>query len=136
MLARRLSTTARSSRLSRPRTYLEKFEEKAAKHWRPEQVRSVTAGKDYALSPDKPGVPVLLRVLGFLDKEARMAPNALHKYKQVNAIFASVESALADTLQRSATRAARARCGRAAPPRGTRRSTTARAAGHRRGCAP
>ena len=53
----RLSTTARSSRLSRPRTYLEKFEEKAAKHWRPEQVRSVTAGKDYALSPDKPGVP-------------------------------------------------------------------------------
>ena len=56
-LARRLSTTARSSRLSRPRTYLEKFEEKAAKHWRPEQVRSVTAGKDYALSPDKPGVP-------------------------------------------------------------------------------
>ena len=102
----RLSTTARSSRLSRPRTYLEKFEEKAAKHWRPEQVRSVTAGKDYALSPDKPGVPVLLRVLGFLDKEARMAPNALHKYKQVNAIFASVESALADTLQRPATRAA------------------------------
>ena len=99
-MRRCLSTTARSSRLSRPRTYLEKFEEKAAKHWRPEQVRSVTAGKDYALSPDKAGVPVLLRVLGFLDKEARMAPNALHKYEQVNAIFASVESALADTLQR------------------------------------
>ena len=104
--ARCLSTAARSSRLVRPRTYLEKFEEKAAKHWRPEQVRSVTAGKDYALAPDKPGVPVLLRVLGFLDKEARMAPNALHKYKQINAIFTSVESALADTLQRPATRAA------------------------------
>ena len=101
-VARCLSTAAA---IRRPRTYLEKFEEKAAKHWRPEQVRSVTAGKDYALSPDKPGVPVLLRVLGFLDKEARMAPNALHKYKQINAVFAAVEAALKDVIRRPASTA-------------------------------
>ena len=58
-------------------TFLQRFEAKAALHWTANRVQALTAGKDYPLAPNKPGVPALLRVLGFLDAEAQLAPNAL-----------------------------------------------------------
>ena len=83
------------------RTFLERFQDKAARHWTKDRVHGLTSGKDLALSPDKPGVPALLRLLGFLDSEARLVPNSLHKYKQINAVFGTVESALTQTLRSS-----------------------------------
>lgn len=88
-------------RAASSQTFLQRFEAKAALHWTANRVQALTAGKDYPLAPDKPGVPALLRVLGFLDAEAQLAPTALRKYKQINALFSVIEDALAHTLRTS-----------------------------------
>jgi hypothetical protein len=63
------------------------FEQRAAEYWSTERVAWLTNGKDDPFSPNKPGVPTLLRLLGLLNSDASLGDGALRKYKQINQIF-------------------------------------------------
>ena len=70
------------------------FEHRAAAHWTSDRVQWLTNGRDDPLSPDQPGVPALLRVLGVLGEDGALAAGKLSKYRQLNAMHHAIEEAL------------------------------------------
>ena len=85
---------------------VEDFTEKAAAYWTTQRIHWLTNGKPhlFAFSPDKPGVPTLLRTMGLLDANGAMAEGGLKKYQQVNTLFAAIEAALAPPLRQDTKR--------------------------------
>lgn len=75
------------------------FELRAAHYWTADRVNHLTNGKDHPLSPDKPGVASLFRVLGLLNADAMLGENSVKKYKQLNAMYTAMEHTLAEELQ-------------------------------------
>jgi len=75
------------------------FERRSAAYWTSDRVGWLTNGQDLALSPDKPGVATLLRVLGLLNPDGSMSDGSLRKYKQLAAMHDVMETALKPALQ-------------------------------------
>lgn len=76
------------------------FERRAAAYWTSDRVEWLTNGQqDTALSPDKPGVVSLLRVLGLLNSDGSISDGSLRKYKQLAAMHEVMETALKPSLQ-------------------------------------
>lgn len=72
------------------------FERRAAAYWTIDRAAWLSANADaQPLSPDKPGVARLLRVLGILNPDASMSPDKLRKYHQINAMCHAIDHALA-----------------------------------------
>lgn len=75
------------------------FERTVAALWTPERVRHLNGGRDDPLSPDKPGVAKLLRVIGLLGSDASLSADKHRKYRQLNAMLLAMEHSLAASLR-------------------------------------
>jgi SAM-dependent methyltransferase len=78
-------------------TYLS-FAQKAKKHWTPERIRKVTAGKRYIVDPV--GGSELLRTIGLLNADASMSADAVRKYSQINHMVLLLEPTLLSLAER------------------------------------
>lgn len=74
------------------------FERLAASHWTSDRASWLSNGHDDPLSPDKPHVAPLLRVLGLLGADGALTKGGHRKYRQLNAMFSAIEHSLAAPL--------------------------------------
>ena len=74
------------------------YDRLAASYWTSDRVGWLTNGHDDPLSPDKPGVAPLLRVLGILNPDGSLGADKLKKYKQLSSMYSAIEHAVADPL--------------------------------------
>lgn len=76
------------------------FEEDVAMHWTSDRIEWLTNGKPqlHPFSPDKPGVPTLLRVMGLIDGSGALTEGGFRKYQQINKMFVAVEEAVGKLL--------------------------------------
>src|SRR5690349_20102318 len=72
----------------------------AKKHWTPDRVAKLTAGKKLLILPDKS--PLLLRTFGLLNKDASMSQDAVRKFLQINHMLALLQPILSDLTTRFA----------------------------------
>lgn len=63
-------------------------------YWTPERLGALCSGKDFPLSPEKPGAAQLLRVLGLIGGDGRIGSEVVRKFKQVNYLVLEIEHAL------------------------------------------
>ncbi|HEY4243177.1 MAG TPA: SAM-dependent methyltransferase [Kofleriaceae bacterium] len=85
--------------------------DRAREYWTPARTRELTGGKDLALLPAD--APHLLRALGLLDGDARMPPQRVRKYLQINHVARDLRPALDALRARHASvRLLDAGCGR------------------------
>lgn len=77
------------------------FAEKAERHWTPERIRKVTAGKKYMVDPLKGSE--LLRAIGLLNGDASMPADAVRKYAQINHMIQLLEPMIVDLGSRFAS---------------------------------
>jgi predicted RNA methylase len=68
--------------------------EKCGRYWTPERIRTLCGGRDFPLSPEKPGAAPLLRVLGFMGADGRIGSEVVRKYTQINKLVLEIERAL------------------------------------------
>ena len=69
------------------------FEARAAAYWTADRIGHLTQGKDLALAPNKPGVAVLLRVIGLLGADGTLSESthARKKLTQASGMVLTLE---------------------------------------------
>ena len=95
-----MATARRATRcFRRGLASLGEFERKAANYWTQDRALWLSNGRDLPLSPDKPGVAGLLRVLGLLNPDGSMSHGSHRKYHQINQMHLAIERALTVPLR-------------------------------------
>lgn len=95
---------------------LAEFESRASSYWTFDRVQSLSKFP-LPLSPDKPGVPALLRVLGLMNGDATINARDMKKYRQINSMLEAAERTIErETAASSASGLVAAASPAAAPP--------------------
>lgn len=76
----------------------EAFSAQARAYWTEERTRKLTGGKNLIVLPGE--APLLLRALGLLHRNAKMPPDQMRKYRQINHMVAVLGPSLAELRER------------------------------------
>jgi len=87
--------------------YAADFASKVGRYWTPERLGTLCGGKDFPLSPDKPGAATLLRVIGLMGADGKIGSEVVRKFTQINKLVLEIESALSVHTQRATPRPVR-----------------------------